>query len=241
MKHIIFGLYDVLAKGHLYKELELSYLEELSKFCKENNINMYLVTGLRKEIGEPIIKENNLLNYFQEDNISYVDESYLNTLSEEDRALKNKKFQENPNAEDDYHKVHFLKAKELDSPESLFIGHDVWTDAFYVRRYTKTNVALIKDTLSNNHKPFIDEIKHLHIITPEYELFKNYLTEPKEFNYSYLNSYTTKALQRNLIGAIDFGKMDIQAIIKKKAEQERLKKEKEDQEKGIIIEQEKKE
>jgi len=237
MKHLIFGLYDVLTKGHQYKDMQLSYLEELSKFCKENNINMYLVTGLRKEIGEPIVKENNLTTYFLEDNISYVDDAYLNTLSEDDRALKSKKFLENPNAEDDYHKIHFLKTRSLDSPESLFIGHDVWTDAFYVRRYTKTNVVLVKDTLSNNHKPFIEEIKHLHIITPEYELFKSYLTEPKEFNYNYLNSYATKALQRNLIGAIDFGKLDIQAILKKKEEQERLKREKEQ---GLVIEQEKK-
>jgi len=237
MQNLIFGFYDVLVKGHWYKDMQISYLEELSKFCKDNHINLYLVTGLRKEIAEPIIKENNLTNYFSEDNISYVDDAYLNTLSEDDRALKNKKFLENSNAEDDYHKIYFIKKNNLDSPGSLFIGHDVWTDAFYVRRYTQTNVVLLKDTLSNNHKPFIEEIKHLHVITPEYELFKSYLTEPKEFNYNYLNSYATKALQRNLIGAIDFAKLDIQSILKKKAEQEKLKKEKEN---GFVIEQEKK-
>jgi hypothetical protein len=206
------------------------YLKDLSTFCKENNIKMYLVTGLKKEVGEPIIKENNLLDYFEENNVAYVDDSYLNSLSPEDKELKEKKNKENPNAEDDYHKIHFLKQNKIDTDDSLVVGHDIWTDAFYIRRYTKANVVLLKDTLSNNHKPFIEEIKKLHIITPDYELFKKYLTEPREFDYSYLNSYATKALQRNLIGAIDFGKLDVASIIKKKQEQERLKKLKEEKE-----------
>jgi len=228
MKHIIFGFYDVLVKGHKNKEIQHTYLNNLSTFCKENNINMHLVTGLKKEIAEPIIKENNLLDYFNENNIAYVDDSYLNSLSPQDRELKEKKFEENPTAEDDYHKIHFLKTNKLDVDNALFVGHDVWTDAFYIRRYTKANVILVKETLSNNHKPFIDEIKELHVITPDFELFKKYLIEPKAFDYSYLDSYATKALQRNLIGAIDFAKFDVASIIKKKQEQEILKKLKDD-------------
>jgi hypothetical protein len=224
MKHIIFGLYDVLIKGNQYKDMQLEYLNDLKTFCKENNIKMYLVTGLRKEIGESIIKEHNLLDYFEESNIAYIDDSYLNSLSPEDKELKEKKFKENPNSEDDYHKIHFLKQNKLDIDDSLVVGHDIWTDAFYIRRYTKANVILIKETISNNHKPFIEEIKKLHVITPDYELFKKYLIETPEFDYSYLNSYATKALQRSLIGAIDFGKLDMASIIKKKQEQELLKK-----------------
>jgi hypothetical protein len=225
MKHIIFGLYDVLVKGHHNKDMKADYLKDLSVFCKESNINMYLITGLRKEVGEPIVKENNLLDYFNKDNIAYLDNSYLDSLSTEDRELKDKKYKENPNAEDDYYKIHFLKQNNLDVPDSLVVGHDIWTDAFYIRRYTKANIILIKETLSNNNKPFIEEIKKLHIITPDFEIFKTYLTENKEFDYSSLNSFATKALQRNLIGAIDFAKIDIASIIKKKQEQEKIKKE----------------
>jgi len=239
MKHIIFGFYDVLTKGHTYKDMQIEYLSDLKTFCKENNINMYLVTGLRKEIAMPIIKENNLLNYFEENNIAYIDDSYLNCLSPEDKELKEKKFKENPNAEDDYHKVHFLKENKLDIDDSLVVGHDIWTDAFYIRRYTKANVILVKETLSNNHKPFIEEIKKLHVITPEYELFKKYLVEKPEFDYSYLNSYATKALQRSLIGAIDFGKLDMASIIKKKQEQEIQKKLKEAKEDDLNDEEQK--
>jgi len=227
MKHIIFGFYDVLTKGHQYKDMNIDYLNDLVAFCKENNIKMHLVTGLRKEIAEPIIKENNLLNYFDEKNIAYIDDTYLNSLSPEDKELKEKKYKENPIAEDDYHKIHFLKHNNLDTDDSLVIGHDVWTDAFYVRRYTKANIILVKETFSNNHKPFIEDIKKLHVITPDYELFKKYLVEKPEFDYSYLNSYATKALQRNLIGAIDFAKLDMASIIKKKQEQEIQKKLKE--------------
>jgi len=224
MRQIVFGFFDVLVNGHKQREMKPLYLKELAAFCKSNNISMYVVTGVKKEIAEPIVKKNNLLDYFCPENIIYIDDSYLSSLSPEDKELKEKKFNENNLAEDDYHKIHFLKTNKLDTNDTLFVGHDIWTDAFYLRRYTKANVILIKDTISNNHNPFIDDIKELQIITPDFELLKKYLVEPIVFNYSYLDSYATKALQRNLIGAIDFAKLDISSIIKKKQEQEALKK-----------------
>jgi len=84
MKNIVFGLYDVLIKGNLDINIDTSYLKELSTFAKENKINLYLVTGLKKDIGEKIIADNNLLDYFKEDNIIYISEDYHSYLSDLD-------------------------------------------------------------------------------------------------------------------------------------------------------------
>ncbi len=50
--NVIFGLSDVLTKNHSAKNINYKYLSELASiFQKENNVSLYLVTGLKDEVG----------------------------------------------------------------------------------------------------------------------------------------------------------------------------------------------
>ncbi len=218
MKNIVFGLYDVLIKGNLDINIDTSYLKELSTFAKENKINLYLVTGLKKDIGEKIIADNNLLDYFKEDNIIYISEDYHSYLSDLDLKLRNEKYKDNFNYCDDYLKVHFITKQkpELNQQSTLFIGHDLWTDAYYISKYTNANVVLINLTLSYNNKPHIKDINTLHVIEPNFNNLKDYLVNKKEFDYRALHEFARKMLHDQIMGSLNLGNIDFSKVIKKK-------------------------
>ena len=77
-------------------------------------------------------------------------------MNEIDQQLREENYSKNKYYVDDYFKIYLFNQKlELFSPQNtLYVGHDIWTDAFYLRRFTKINFVLLNQTISNNGKPF---------------------------------------------------------------------------------------
>lgn len=223
IKQIYFGLFDVLIKGKLNKKPNTSYLSDLVEFSKDNNLELYLITGLDSKISETIIEENQLLAYFKKENIIDVAEKYYDSLNEIDKELKLKAKEQNPNYSDEYYKVfYFNEIFKGKKEEVLFIGHDIWTDVYYLHKYSNINTVILKDTLSNNHAPNLIEIKDLNVVDSSFEEIKEYIVNPKEFKYSYLNSYAEKLLYKEIFGSSLFNsKLSIGKILDKSKNKEK--------------------
>lgn len=201
IKYLYFGLFDVLIKGKLNKRPDTSYLSELVEFSKDQKINLGLITGLEKDNSEKILFENGVDSYFKKDNIIDISEDYYESLNEIDKDIKKQAKEKDPNYSDEYFKVYYLNKKFSSSKEGiLFLGHDIWTDAYYLHKYSNINSILLKETLSNNHAPNLTEIKGLNIVNSNIDEIKNYLVESKEFNYSSLDSYANKLLYSEIFG-----------------------------------------
>jgi hypothetical protein len=212
-----FGLFDVLIKGKMQKKPDTLFMSELVDYSKEKKIELFLITGLDKEKGEELIKKYGIDSYFSQKNTHYIDEKYYDGLTEIDRELKKQAKEKDPNYSDEYYKVYFFNNLYNGPKEkTLFVGHDIWTDAYYLSKYSNIDVVLLKDTISNNHAPSLVDIKDLHIITPTIDVFKEYLEKEKSFNYSYLNNYANKTLYQEMFGKSLFdSKLSVGKILDK--------------------------
>ncbi len=197
-----FGLFDVLIKGKLDKKPDTLFMSELVDFSKDNNIDLFLITGLDKENGQKLVKEHGIDSYFDNNKIYHIEQSYSDSLSEIDKEIKEQAREKDPNYCDEYYKVYFFNNLYKQAKENtLFLGHDIWTDAYYLSKYANIDVILLKDTLSNNHSPHLIEIKDLHIIGPTFEVIKEHLEKEKKFNFEPLNNYANKQLYKEMIGS----------------------------------------
>ncbi|MDD3178104.1 MAG: hypothetical protein PHR26_01160 [Candidatus ainarchaeum sp.] len=216
MNNIIFGLYDVLIKGKLNKDIDFSYLDDLSKYLISKKVNLYLVTGLLEDKCNEIIDLFSLDKFFKKENIIFINQEYLDSLSEIDKKIRFNKFKEDLFYHDDYHKVYFINNhKNLNSGNTLFVGHDLWTDAFYISRYTKANVILLKETLSYNNFFYKKDFKTIYTISSDFISFKNFLESGKLFDYSALNNFAHKKIYGQMVGQINFGNIDFGKVVEK--------------------------
>jgi len=227
--YIGFGLYDVLIKGKLNHKPDTLFMSEFVDYAKENHKELFLITGLDQKQGEKIVKEHGIDSYFSEKNIYHVDNNYFNTLSEIDRELKEQAKKKDSNYTDEYYKVYFFNTLYKHPKEkTLFIGHDVWTDAYYLSKYANIDTILLKPTLSYNHAPHIVEIKDLNIIEPTLDNIKEYLETEKTFNFAPLHNYANKTLYHEMFGTSLFNKeLSIGKILDKSHSKVVLKKKEE--------------
>jgi hypothetical protein len=201
--NIIFGLFNILIdKKRNTKTYIYDYLEPLLEFCEKNNKKMFLLTGLKEELANKIIEEHNLNRFFKKENVINITEEYENSLSDLDKQLKQKKYDRDAFHVDEYFKVFYLNNQYLEKKtETLFVGSDVWTDGYYLRRYTGVDFILLEEYLKNNSKEIKKEIfSDLHILNPSLENLKKYLTEEKEYCYASLEIFAKKYLHEGFIG-----------------------------------------
>lgn len=200
----------------LNSEKSLTFFKQF----KENlssKINLFLVSGNLKEDVFSLIKKQKLDFIFNEENVYFVSENYLNSLNEIDRKIRCEKYKLNKNYFDEYFKVYFLNniRKDLNNNDTLFIGKDIWNDAYYLTEHTKVNVLLVKDFLSFNKKEYKKELKTLHTIDFDFNKLNDFLSSNKEFNYSTLKSFSKNYLMSNIVGKLNLN-IDYKKLYEKK-------------------------
>ncbi len=220
-KNIIFGLFNVLIDKENNKKTYLfDYLKPLANFCEKNNKNMFLVTGLKESEANEIVKQYNLEDFFKKENIINITEKYQESLGDLDKQMKQQKYDKDRYYVDEYFKVFYFKNQFLEEiSDSLYVGSDIWTDGYYLKRYVEMDFVLIEDYLKNNNKQIQKEaFSEIHILNPSFEDLKKYLTEEKEFKYEQLEKYAQKYLHSEMFGNKFslFSKKQIKDLIKKR-------------------------
>lgn len=191
-KRIFLGL-----KEFNYIKKNKEFLKELFNL-KEKGIEFFLILGkYEKDIDLKDFKE-----YFKKENIFYISKKYLESLSELDQKLKQEKYKtQKKEYYDEYYKIFFFQKECLfDQSEILYIGHDIWTDAYYLSNFTSVDFVLLKDILTNNADKKIPDIKDLYILDLNIDQIKEHLFSEKIYNYFPLNNYVKKQLYSKIFG-----------------------------------------
>jgi len=194
-------------------DFDKSLLKEIIDYLNEKEINYFYLSGLNEDFGKEYIKNNNFDYFFNFNKIYHVDKSYLDTLSEIDLEIRNNNYKKSNDYIDQYYKIYFLtKLKpNLNNEKTLFIGNDIWTDAYYISEYTLANVILFKSKITFNKEEFNKDLKTINCFENISDL-KKIIEEETEFNYSKLKSFAKSYLISKTVGKLD---LDLSKIYKK--------------------------
>jgi len=214
-KNIVFGSLNNLDEDQTRNLL--IFLKEVFKYLKENNVSFYFISGFSEDFGRRFVKENNLETIFSKENIFFVNNEYLSSLSDIDREIRSEKYEKSKAYADEYFKIYFLnKIKpEINNENTLFIGRDVWSDAYYLSEYTKVNVCLLKPFITFNKENHLTDLKTIHTLDLNIDNFKEFLNNKQVFDYAKLKSFGKNYLITKSVGKINLN-VDLKKVYKKK-------------------------
>ena len=206
-KLIVLGFEDVLVPGKVVdkvnEEKVKEILKELSLLEKEGKIKLVLAAGIKKGIREKKLAEHGLKWFFKEKNIHHAHEKYISKREEIDQKRHKEAVEKNPAYDDEYLKVQVVQhlieegtAKE----EIVFFGHDLMSDAYYLKRYCGIDCALLKKHLSfRNEKT--DLVKGLIYVNLDWEDFKKVIYGKKKAEtYALLEHRVFAVLKKEIFG-----------------------------------------
>lgn len=209
-KNIVFNLSNHFTDK---KEESVLFFKDICNYAKKNGINIYLVSGYKEKKAKELLS---LLKLKDFKNIYFVDSNYLKSLPEIDNLIRDEKYLKNQDYFDDYYKVFFLTKQNelLNNKNTLFIGHDIWTDAYYISEYTLANVILLKPFITFNNKKYLKPLKTINTIDINFKDFKNLLDKEIVFDYSNLKSFAKNYLLQESLGKVDLN-LDFKKLFKK--------------------------
>jgi hypothetical protein len=206
-KFVLLGFENVIVPGIIGAGLNDSerkkVLAGLSEMEKEGRIKLFLVSGCSKEMLEKRLDEYQVRGFFRPENIRFADDRYIEKREEIDRKRYAEALKENPEYDDEYLKVQFIEeliAAGTPKESIIFFGHDLMTDAYYLRRYCGTDTALLKSSLSFNNKK-AEIVKGLIYVSNQWDDFRDVVTGRKKAeSYSGLEDAVFRTLREGLLG-----------------------------------------
>ena len=182
---------------------EFNYIKEkdidfFKKVLDLKDIDLFLIIGKYKE--DVDFKE--FEQFIKTENIFTISKKYLDSLTEMDKNIKTEKYEKyKNNYYDEYYKIFFFKEECLfNQVEILYLGHDIWTDGYYLSNFTSVDFVLFKDILTNNNNQNVPEIKDLYLIDLSLSQIEEHLFSDKHYNYLPLNNYVKKELYSQIFG-----------------------------------------
>jgi hypothetical protein len=155
------------------------------------------------------LKEFSLTKFFPEEKVLAVNYAFIQKMTEIDREIYEKKCAEDTECKDEYARqvqLQELMEKNHLSPEQiLFVGHDYWFDAFYTRRFSKVDVALVESALSNKGHLATERVDGLwHISLKWEELLPLIEGKGPSINYAPLDAFIVTSISKELFGGQGF-------------------------------------
>jgi hypothetical protein len=128
-----------------------SFLTELTKFCKSNKVELYLVSAYHEPVAKNKFLENKFDKFFDEGHFLCVSEEYISSKPEADKKLHKDNLEKDKGYLDNYHKqvviMNLLKEKDLHPKDALLLSDDVWVDGYYTNRFSKIDFAIFEENV----------------------------------------------------------------------------------------------
>jgi hypothetical protein len=194
------------------------FVESLHSFCKENKIEVFLVSGHHETIAKQKMFEKKFHEFFDEKHFVFVDEIYIESKTEDDKKLHRDNLAKDLEFNDSFFKQiliqRILKEKDLNEKDVLLLCNDVWVDGYYTSRFSKVDFALFEDNLTDRGKK-IDRINGLAYFNFDFDSVKQLLIDFPNTNLGSLDKYVFDVMNKVLVG--DNIKSSIkQSILKKR-------------------------
>ncbi len=200
-----------------------SFLKELNKFCDSKKIRLILLSGFHKDVAEKKFSESFLPKYFKQKNFFFVNEEYISSKQDTDEKIHRDSLKKDPEYNDGYFKQTIIqkicKDEKVTEKDALLLCDDIWIDGYYTTRFSKIDFALFEENLCDRGKT-CDRISGLAYFSLKFISVKNLLLDFPTVDFSVLDRYVFNKMKDVLLGNTDFS-----AIIKKKMEQNEIKKE----------------
>lgn len=195
-----------------------SFLKELTLFSKENNIELFLVTGYNELIAKQKFLEKGFNNFFDVEHFVFVSEDYISNKTKEDKEIHLTKLEEDPMFIDSFFKQVFIKnyleKNSLNPIDALLLCNDIWVDGYYTNRFSGIDFALLKNNLVDrgNETQIISGLAYFEL---EFGFVKKLLIDFPKTDYSFLDAYVFEIMKRALVS--DSVKESIKESILKKS------------------------
>ena len=206
-KAIIFGFEDVLIPGKVEKSIDLNevkkILTNLEMLRKKSGLHVVVISGYSQKIGEQKLKQYGLEKFFAPEFIFFVSKDYLNSMEEVDRKRYEESIKKNPSYKDEFFKQFVIEkfSKEHNIPKELmvYVGHDIWLEGFYTRRFSGIDFALIRSAHSHIGQRKPEEVKNLVYINRTWNDIKKLLMhETLGAKYEHLDNYVQNTIKEKL-------------------------------------------
>lgn len=218
-KAIVLGFEDVLIPGKVEQNIDMKevkkILSNLQELSKKFNLHVAVVSGYSEKIGQAKLKEFGLENFFEPDFVFFVSKHYLDSMQEIDKKRYADAIKKNPNYKDEYFKQYiiqrFSRDHNIPKNEIVYVGHDIWLEGFYTRRFSQIDFALIKSAYSHIGEKANEQVHHLVYINRTWNDIKKLLmTDNLKAEYSNLDAYVDNVIKEKL-----FEGTKIEGLVKK--------------------------
>jgi hypothetical protein len=194
------------------------FVEEVSTFCKHNQIELFLISGFHEKIAQMRFKKSFLKTFFDKQHFFFVDDKYIFGKGEADAKLHQEKLNKDKEFHDSYFKQvliqQFLHDNNIKPNEALLLCNDVWVDAYYTTRFSKVDFALFEENITERGNP-IKKIEGLRYFDLDSETVKVLLEKFPIANLSALDKFVYEKMKLVLLKNTDFSGVVKKAMEKK--------------------------
>ncbi|OQA30786.1 MAG: hypothetical protein BWY55_00770 [archaeon ADurb.Bin336] len=206
MKKVCFlgfeGIIDSFKEYTPAKENLGPFLKDLTLFCKESNIELFLVSGFYEGVAKKKFFDSEFNSFFEEDQFVFVDDGYIESKKEEDKNLHLDNLEKDPEFHDSFFKQvliqKILKEKNLVESDALLLCNDVWVDGYYTTRFSKIDFALFKNNLTDRGSR-VGLINGLVYFDLDFSSVKKLLTSFPNADFSSLDKYVFEVMKSVLV------------------------------------------
>jgi len=194
------------------------FLEKLSSFCKQNGIELYLISGHHETVAKKKFCENKFNEYFDEAHFLCVTNQYISNKADVDQKLHKENLAKDPEYNDSFFKQviiqNILKIKDVNERDALLLSNDVWVDGYYTMRFSRIDFAIFEDNITDRGKS-IERISGLAYFNLDFDSAKILLDNFPTTNTIALDKYVFEVMKSVLVG--DTVKDSIRNSVLKKA------------------------
>ncbi|MDD5147972.1 MAG: hypothetical protein PHH08_00735 [Candidatus ainarchaeum sp.] len=230
-KAIFFGLDDILIPGLIDRKVDKKEVEKIIhnlEKIKKNSKNFFwgVVSGYTKEAGMKKLKESCIEKYYCEENFFFVEPDYIEGKETFDREVHLKKLSQDAFFQDEFFKKILIEKeiskRGISKEETIFVGHDLMFDAYYLWKFGQIDCALLKEAFSEKNKKRKEIIKSMIYIRRNWDDIQKLLLGkfPKP-DYSFMETAVLLSLKQELM---DLPEIKRVVIERKKEKEEQAKK-----------------
>lgn len=214
-KCLIFGLEDVLIPGKIEPDFKMKAVFAILKNLKTlekkfPRFRFFAISGYSTDEAVKRIEQFGLKEFFPEGRLFTVNKAYLESKEEVDKTLYEQNIQKNPEFKDEYFKQVMIEeiAKKFnyEKEEMILIAHDIWTEGYYTKRYSRIDFAIIKSAQASNGEKKPEEIKKLVYINRAWgdveKLIRADFPKPE---YAFLEAFVLSKMKEKLFEGTNLG------------------------------------
>jgi hypothetical protein len=180
-----------------------SFAGDLSAFCREHGIGLYLVTGFHEPVAHEKLDSGFLRDLFDDKHFLHVDEAYITEKGGPDEKIHRDSLEKDPEFNDSYFKQvvmqRVLAERHLFPKDALLLSDDLWVDGYYTMRFSKADFAMFEENLLDRGRK-AERIPGLAYFSLDFASARKLLESFPQVSYAGLDKFVYDSMKKALLG-----------------------------------------